>query len=82
MMVFCCLLFLVGEGMYFSCVEVDEFVDVENEDWVGVFVELSGGCVGSLEVSCVVVGLYVWMCFEVYGMCGVLVWVDVDVHVG
>jgi predicted dehydrogenase len=64
----------MGSGTHFTRVEGGPRGEVENEDYAAALIRLSGGAIGTCEVSRVVVGPRCGLVLEVYGTRGSAVW--------
>ncbi|HZZ47697.1 MAG TPA: Gfo/Idh/MocA family oxidoreductase [Pseudonocardia sp.] len=64
----------MGSGTHFTRVEGGPQGEVENEDYAAALIRLSGGAIGTCEVSRVVVGPECALVLEVYGTRGSAVW--------
>jgi predicted dehydrogenase len=64
----------MGSGTHFTRIEGGPQGEVENEDYAAALIRLSGGAIGTCEVSRVVVGPRCALVLEVYGTQGSAVW--------
>jgi predicted dehydrogenase len=64
----------MGSGTHFTVIEDGELGDVENDDYTAAMVRFTGGAVGTLEASRIIVGPECGLGFEIYGTEGSAAW--------
>jgi predicted dehydrogenase len=64
----------MGSGTHFAVIEDGELGDVENDDYTAALVRFTGGAVGTLEASRIIVGPQCGLGFEIYGTDGSAAW--------
>ncbi|MFD4509447.1 Gfo/Idh/MocA family protein [Streptomyces sp. NPDC058457] len=64
----------MGSGTHFAVIEEGEMAEVENDDYSAALVRFTGGAVGTLEASRVIVGPQCGIGFEIYGTDGSVTW--------